>query len=80
MNTAPPPGTARVVTVWSVTGLILLLPTVGVAWIAVLSTYRGSHCPTYGEQCSTVPGEALHGCFWGSLAAGLVTLVWQRDR
>ncbi|MEU3957503.1 MULTISPECIES: hypothetical protein [Streptomyces] len=80
MNTAPQPAAARTVTGWSVAGLVLLVPTVVVAWIAVLATYRGSRCLTYGEQCSTVPGEALYGCFWVALAAGLLALMWPRAR
>ncbi|WP_327713227.1 hypothetical protein OG912_38555 (plasmid) [Streptomyces sp. NBC_00464] len=59
MNPAPQPAAARVVTKWSVAGLVLLVPTVVVASIAVLTSHRGSLCLTYGEQCSTVPGEAL---------------------
>ncbi|WP_181792666.1 hypothetical protein [Streptomyces sp. WELS2] len=80
MNTAPQPAAARTVTGWSVAGLVLLVPTVVVAWIAVLATNRGSRCLTYGEQCSTVPGEALYGCFWIALAAGLLALMWPRAR
>ncbi|MFF4699904.1 hypothetical protein [Streptomyces chattanoogensis] len=80
MNTAPQPAAARGVTGWSVAGLVLLVPTVVVAWIAVLSTYRGSRCLTYGDQCSTVPGGALYGCFGVALAAGLLALVWPRAR
>jgi hypothetical protein len=80
MNPAPQPDAARVVTRWSVAGLVLLVPTVVVAWIVVLSTDRGGRCLTYGEHCSTVPGEALYGCFWGALAAGLLALVWPRAR
>ncbi|MER0444054.1 hypothetical protein ABR738_05650 [Streptomyces sp. Edi4] len=80
MNTAPQPAVARFVTGWSIAGLVLLVPTVVVAWIAVLSTERGTGCLMYGEQCSTVPGEALYGCFWVALVAGLLALVWPRAR
>jgi hypothetical protein len=80
MHSASQSAVARTVTGWSVAGLVLLVPTVVVAWIAVLATYRGSRCLTYGEQCSTVPGEALHGCFWVALAAGLLALMWPRAR
>ncbi|MFG2882906.1 hypothetical protein ACGFYV_11490 [Streptomyces sp. NPDC048297] len=80
MNPAPQPSSARLVTGWSVAGLVLLLPTVVVAWIAVLSTDRGTRCLMYGEQCSTVPGDALYGCFSGALAAGVLALAWPRAR
>ncbi|MEV5283501.1 hypothetical protein [Streptomyces sp. NPDC051994] len=80
MNTVPQPTTSRALTVWSLAGIVLLVPTVVIAGVAVLSTQRGSRCATYGEQCSTVPGEALYGCFGVALAAGLVALVWPRAR
>ncbi|MFF3329131.1 hypothetical protein ACFYWX_06135 [Streptomyces sp. NPDC002888] len=79
MNTAQP-SADRHLTGWSVAGLVLLLPTVVVAWLAVLSTERGSRCLTYGEQCSTVPGTVLYGVFYASLAAGVVALAWPRTR
>jgi hypothetical protein len=78
MTTAPQPVSARAVTGCSVAGLVLLLPTVFVAWIAVLATERGSRCLTYGEHCSSVPGEALWGVFWLAFAAGLLALLWPR--
>ncbi|MGW6925902.1 hypothetical protein ACWGA9_32280 [Streptomyces sp. NPDC054950] len=80
MNSAPPPGATRAVTVWSLAGLGLLLPIVVLAWMTVLSTPRGGRCLMYGEQCSAVPGEALYGCFFGTIAAGLLALAWPRDR
>ncbi|MGW1781362.1 hypothetical protein ACWCQQ_19790 [Streptomyces sp. NPDC002143] len=70
----------RLLTGWAVAGLVSLLPTVGLAWLAVLSTERGGRCLTYGEQCSTVPGSALYGMFWLSVPAGLAALVWPRAR
>ncbi|MFF0745521.1 hypothetical protein ACFYVL_34485 [Streptomyces sp. NPDC004111] len=79
-SAAPQPVSSRAVTGWSVAGLVLLVPTVAVAWIAVLATSRGSRCLTYGEQCSTVPGGALSGLFALSLVAGLVALCWPRSR
>jgi hypothetical protein len=79
MTTARRPAT-RHLTGWSVTGLVLLLPTVALAWIAVLATERGSRCLTYGEQCSSVPGGLLHGLFWTALAAGVLALAWPRTR
>lgn len=80
MNPAPQLAAGRVVTRWSVVGLVLLVPTVVVASIAVLTSRRAGLCLTYGEHCSTVSGEALYGCFWGALAAGLLALVWPRVR
>ncbi|MGW0817518.1 hypothetical protein ACWD00_30545 [Streptomyces viridiviolaceus] len=81
MNTAQPPQpTARALTGWSLAGLLLLLPTVVVAWIAVLATERGSRCLTYGEQCSSVPGGTLWACFWAAAALGLLALAWPRAR
>lgn len=79
MNTAQP-SADRHLTGWSVAGLVLLLPTVGLAWLAVLATERGSRCLTYGEQCSTVPGSVLYGVFYASLAAGVAALAWPRAR
>ncbi|MFI5678840.1 hypothetical protein [Streptomyces cellulosae] len=79
MTTARQPVT-RHLTGWSAAGLVLLLPTVGLAWIAVLATERGSRCLTYGEQCSTVPGGLLHGLFWAALAAGVLALAWPRTQ
>ncbi|WP_329411969.1 hypothetical protein OG802_18740 [Streptomyces sp. NBC_00704] len=80
MNTAPQSGAARAVTGWSVAGLVLLVPSVVMAWLAVVSTPRGGNCLMYGEECSTVPHEALEGCFWFALAVGLLALVWPRTR
>jgi hypothetical protein len=79
MNTVHPPA-ARQLTRWSVSGLLLLLPMVIVTWIAVLMTERGGRCLAYGEQCSTIPGALLWGCFWASVAAGKLALVWPRTR
>ncbi|MFG2127949.1 hypothetical protein ACGFNV_09120 [Streptomyces sp. NPDC048751] len=79
MNTAQP-SADRHLTGWSVAGLVLLLPTVGLAWLAVLATERGSRCVTYGEQCSTIPGSVLYGVFYASLAAGVAALAWPRTR
>ncbi|MEU9069712.1 hypothetical protein AB0E06_31105 [Streptomyces sp. NPDC048109] len=71
---------ARALTIGSVTGLVLLLPTVVLAWTAVLASERGSRCLTYGEQCSRVPGDALWACFWASAALGVLALTWPRTR
>ncbi|MBG0852873.1 hypothetical protein I2W78_13730 [Streptomyces spinoverrucosus] len=71
---------ARLLTGWSVAGLLLLLPTVAVAWVAVLATERGSRCLTYGEQCSTIPSGVLHAFFWAALALGALALAWPRAR
>ncbi|MFE1201696.1 hypothetical protein HUT15_13155 [Streptomyces sp. NA03103] len=71
---------ARALTIGSVAGLVLLLPTVVLAWIAVLASERGSRCLTYGEQCSRVPGDALWACFWASAALGVLALAWPRAR
>ncbi|MFD9395959.1 hypothetical protein ACFWBB_36030 [Streptomyces sp. NPDC060000] len=79
-STLTPRAKDRFVIGWAVTGLVSLLPTVGLAWLAVLATERGSRCLTYGEQCSTVPGTALHGMFWLSVLAGLSALIWPRAR
>lgn len=80
MNTAQQQSAGRHLTGWSVAGLLLLLPTVAVAWLLVLASERGSRCLLYGEQCSPVPGAALHGCFWAALALGVVALGWPRGR
>ncbi|WSQ11507.1 hypothetical protein OG604_29290 [Streptomyces sp. NBC_01231] len=77
MTTAQPPA-SRFLTGWSVAGLVLLLPTVVLAWLVVLAGERGSRCLTYGEQCSTIPGGLLHGLFYASLAAGVAALAWPR--
>ncbi|WP_328562416.1 hypothetical protein [Streptomyces coelicoflavus] len=71
---------ARALTIGSVTGLVLLLPTVVLAWIVVFSSERGGRCLMYGEQCSHVPGEALWACFWASAALGVLALLWPRVR
>ncbi|MFJ6070287.1 hypothetical protein ACIQFU_05480 [Streptomyces sp. NPDC093065] len=71
---------ARALTTGAVTGLVLLLPTVVLAWIVVLASDRGSRCLTYGEQCSQVPGDALWACFWASAALGVLALVRPRTR
>ncbi|MFF5182566.1 hypothetical protein ACFY30_02075 [Streptomyces sp. NPDC000345] len=70
----------RYLTGWAVAGLLSLLPTVALAWLAVLATERGSRCLTYGEQCSSVPGTVLYGVFWLSVLAGVAALVWPRAR
>ncbi|CAM5493137.1 hypothetical protein SALBM311S_03397 [Streptomyces alboniger] len=75
--TAQPPA-SRFLTGWSVAGLVLLLPTVVLAWLVVLAGERGSRCLTYGERCSTIPGGLLHGLFYAALAAGVAALVWPR--
>ncbi|MBD0422967.1 hypothetical protein H0H10_28075 [Streptomyces sp. TRM S81-3] len=81
MNTCQPPQpTARALTGWSLAGLLLLLPTVVLAWVAVLATERGSRCLMYGEQCSAVPGGALWGCFGAAPALGAPALAWPRTR
>ncbi|MFC7985639.1 hypothetical protein [Streptomyces sp. NPDC057336] len=81
---APPPSavqrSAGALTGWSVAGLVLLLPTVVVAWLAVLATERGGRCLTYGEQCPSVPGEALWACFWAAAVLGALALAWPRTR
>ncbi|KOU59116.1 hypothetical protein ADK57_34410 [Streptomyces sp. MMG1533] len=77
MTTAQPPA-SRLLTGWSVAGLVLLLPTVVLAWLAVLAGERGSRCLTYGEQCSTIPGGLLYGMFCAALAAGVAALAWPR--
>ncbi|MFJ4329874.1 MULTISPECIES: hypothetical protein [unclassified Streptomyces] len=71
---------ARALTTGSVAGLVLLLPTVALAWAAVLASGRGSRCLTYGEQCSRVPGDALWACFWAAAALGVLALAWPRTR
>lgn len=72
--------TARALTTGAVAGLVLLLPTVVLAWIVVLASERGGRCLTYGEQCSGVPGWALWACFWASAALGAVALAGPRTR
>ncbi|MEU0741661.1 hypothetical protein [Streptomyces sp. NPDC006134] len=79
MNTAQQ-SAGRHLTGWSVAGLLLLLPTVAVAWLLVLASERGSRCLMYGEQCSQIPGAALYGCFWAALALGVLVLAWPRGR
>ncbi|KUN92125.1 hypothetical protein [Streptomyces resistomycificus] len=79
MNTTQPSG-SRLLTGWSVAGLVLLLPTVVLAWIAVLASERGSRCLMYGEECSTIPGGLLYGLFCAALAAGVLALAWPRTR
>ncbi|MEW2130530.1 hypothetical protein [Streptomyces sp. NPDC005435] len=69
-----------VLTGFTVTGLIGLLPTVVVSWLLVLSTDRGTSCLMYGEQCSPVPGWALYDAFALALVAGMAALVWPRGR
>ncbi|MGC9495241.1 hypothetical protein [Streptomyces sp. WG7] len=76
----PPLPTARIVTGCSVAGLVLLLPTVVLAWLAVFASERGGRCLTYGERCSTVPGEALWACFWAAALLGVLALAWPRTR
>ncbi|OWA08941.1 hypothetical protein B9W62_14210 [Streptomyces sp. CS113] len=71
---------ARALTTGAVAGLVLLLPTVVLAWLVVLASERGGRCLTYGEQCSGVPGGALWACFWASAALGAVALAWPRTR
>jgi len=71
---------ARALTTGSVAGLVLLLPTVVLAWTVVLASERGSRCLTYGEHCSRVPGDALWACFWASAALGALALAWPRTR
>ncbi|WP_162833281.1 hypothetical protein [Streptomyces sp. CB09001] len=71
---------ARALTTGSVAGLVLLLPTVVLAWTVVLASERGSRCLTYGEQCSRVPGGALWACFWASAALGALALALPRTR
>ncbi|WP_406725821.1 hypothetical protein WJ438_15710 [Streptomyces sp. GD-15H] len=80
MSAPPPHSTARFLTVWSVAGLVLLPPTVVVAWIAVLSTERGSLCLLYGEQCSGVPDGLAPGFFVTALVAGVLATAWPRTR
>ncbi|GGW34418.1 hypothetical protein GCM10010340_10380 [Streptomyces griseoloalbus] len=80
MNSTPRPAAARRLTGWSVAGLVLLLPTVALAWLAVLAGERGSRCLTYGEQCSGVPDGVVHGFFLTALAAGLLAAAWPRTR
>ncbi|WP_217161643.1 hypothetical protein [Streptomyces sp. AC512_CC834] len=75
-----PPLSAHALTVSSVAGLVLLLPTVVVAWVLVVSTERGTRCLMYGEQCSRIPGGALWACFWASAALGVLALVRPRTR
>ncbi|MFJ8545486.1 hypothetical protein ACIRFH_26370 [Streptomyces sp. NPDC093586] len=77
--TTPRP-VSRALTGWSVTGLVLLLPTVVLAWIVVLAGERGSRCLMYGEQCSTVPPGAVWGCFWAAAALGVLAVAWPRTR
>ncbi|AQS67826.1 hypothetical protein [Streptomyces pactum] len=79
-SAAAPPPAARALTGWSAAGLVLLAPTVVVAWLAVLATERGGRCLTYGEQCSAVPGEALWACLWAAAVLGVLALAWPRAR
>ncbi|MFD7711576.1 hypothetical protein [Streptomyces sp. NPDC059786] len=71
---------ARLLAVGAVTGLIMLLPIVVLAWLAVLSTDRGTGCLMYGEGCSDVPGGLLWALFWTALTAGVTAVVWAPDR
>ncbi|MGW3123101.1 hypothetical protein ACWDBW_39325 [Streptomyces sp. NPDC001107] len=80
MNTAQQQSAGRLLTGLSVTGLVLLLPTVGLAWLAVLAGERGSRCLEYGEQCSQIPGSLLYALFYASAAAGVAVLAWPRHR
>ncbi|WP_121748904.1 hypothetical protein [Streptomyces sp. E2N166] len=61
-------------------GLVLLLPTVLVAWLAVLASESGADCLMYGERCPTVPGAALWACFWAAAGLGVLALAWPRTR
>ncbi|MEV1063349.1 hypothetical protein [Streptomyces sp. NPDC050263] len=70
----------RLLVGWAVAGLVSLLPTVVLAWLAAVSTERGGRCLMSGEQCSTIPGSALYAVFWLSVAAGLTALVRPRAR
>ena len=80
MNTAQQQSAGRLLTGLSVTSLVLLLPTVGLAWLAVMTGDRGSRCLMYGEQCSQIPGGLLYGLFYASVATGVAALVWPRHR
>ncbi|MFH9731311.1 hypothetical protein [Streptomyces sp. NPDC017260] len=75
-----PRSPARALTVCSVAGLVLLLPTVLVSWILVFASERGSGCLMYGEHCSTVPGAALWACFWAAVVLGVSAPAWPRTR
>ncbi|MET9825268.1 MULTISPECIES: hypothetical protein [Streptomyces] len=77
---APARRSARALTVGSAAGLVLLPPTVLVAWILVLSTERGTQCLMTSGQCSHVPGGLLWACFWTSVALGVLALFWPRAR
>ncbi|MBL3665850.1 hypothetical protein JL475_07515 [Streptomyces sp. M2CJ-2] len=79
-STPPPHSATRPLTVWAVAGLVLLLPTVIVSWIAVLSTERGSRCLLYGEQCSGVPDGLAPGFFLTALVTGVLATAWPRTR
>ncbi|KUN84602.1 hypothetical protein [Streptomyces griseoruber] len=78
MDTTAHRQTDRFLIGWAAAGLVSLLPTVGLAWLAVWSGERGSRCLTYGERCSTVDGTTLYTLFWLSVLAGLTALVWRR--
>ncbi|MFF1453262.1 hypothetical protein ACFVYF_34785 [Streptomyces sp. NPDC058274] len=79
-STANPQPAHRALSLWAGWGLGLLVPTVVLAWIAVLSGERGSNCLMNGEQCSPVPGSLLYGLFWGALALGVLALALPRTR
>ncbi|MFD5076146.1 hypothetical protein [Streptomyces sp. NPDC058371] len=79
-STANPRPAHRALSLWAGWGLGLLVPTVVLAWIAVLSGERGTNCLMYGEECSPVPGSLLYGCFWTALAAGVLALALPRTR
>ncbi|WP_345592587.1 hypothetical protein [Streptomyces marokkonensis] len=61
-------------------GLVLLLPTVLAAWLAVFASEHGGDCLMYGERCQTVPGTVLWACFWAAVGLGVTALAWPRTR
>ncbi|MEU5366771.1 hypothetical protein ABZ354_25430 [Streptomyces sp. NPDC005925] len=77
---AGPEPSSRGPTGLAVTGLVLPLPVVFVAWSPVLAGERGSRCPMHGEGCSPVPGDLLWALFHVSLGCGVLALTWPRTR
>ncbi|WP_217572645.1 hypothetical protein [Streptomyces sp. GbtcB7] len=58
--------------------LALLFPTVIACLLFVGVSERASRCVTYGEECFSVPGTWMYTCFFVSLAAGVVAVIWPR--
>ncbi|WP_328676653.1 hypothetical protein OG905_23100 [Streptomyces sp. NBC_00322] len=59
-------------------GLMTLLPTAILAWLAVLMSERFGRCLTYGEGCGAsynALGSVAWYAFWGSATAGVAALI-----